>query len=142
MPLELLAFLLLVLVLAVWLIVRHQNLRLRQMQHRERLAAIDRAVDDRSSEGPTTFREGDQEMSDPMTQWKDPSTYINWFRITTLGLAFLLMFGGVGLLTAFIIMPDPEMQRIWSVGLIPMMAGFGLFLFAILSSKLIPKKEN
>ena len=81
-------------------------------------------------------------MSDPMTQWKDPSTYINWFRITTLGLAFLLMFGGVGLLTAFIIMPDPEMQRIWSVGLIPMMAGFGLFLFAILSSKLIPKKEN
>ena len=142
MPLELLAFLVLVLVLAVWLVVRHQNLRLRQMQHRERLAAIDRAVDNRPSEGPTALREGDQEMSDPMTQWKDPSTYVNWFRITTLGLAFLLMFGGAGMLTAFMIVPDPEMQKVWSIGLIPMMAGFGLFLFVLVSAKLVPKKDD
>ena len=54
MPLELLAFLVLVLVLAVWLVVRQQNLRLRHMQHRERLAAIDSG----SAEGPTTVGAG------------------------------------------------------------------------------------
>ena len=137
MPLELLAFLVLVVALAVWLVVRQQNLRLRQMQHRERLAAIDSG----SIEGETPPREGDRSMSDPTMQWKDPSTYTNWFRLTTLGLGFLLMFGGVGMVVAFIIVPDPEMQKVWSIGLIPMMAGFGLVLFAIVSSKLVPRKD-
>ena len=138
MPLELLAFLVLVLVFAVWLIVRQQNLRLRQMRHRERLAAIDKG----SLEGQPPSGEGDPSMSNPAMQWKDPATYVNWFRLTTLGLGFLLMFGGVGMLTAFIIIPDPEMQKLWSVGLIPIMAGFGLLLFAIVSSKLVPKNDD
>ena len=75
-------------------------------------------------------------------QWKDPQTYFAWFRITTLGLAFLLTFGGVGLLVGFIIVPDPELQKLWSIGLIPMMAGFGLFLFALVSAKLLPRQDT
>ena len=59
-----------------------------------------------------------------------------------LGLAFLLMFGGVGLLVSFILVEDPEMRKLWSMGLIPMMTGFGLFLFWGLTTIMLKKKDD
>ena len=144
----LLTILVLALIVAAALVIRQQNLRLRQMRHHERLAAIAGAA----KTGDSTYLEGEQMMSDvttqhspqvdPAAQWKDPSTYTHWLRVSTLGLAFLLMFGGIGMLTAFLIIPDHEMQKLWSVGLIPMMAGFGLLLFSLLSGKLVRNNDD
>lgn len=148
MPVSLIAILALALILATWLVVRQQNLRLRQMRHHERLAALAEAA----KAGQTPSREGDPTMSetttqspattDPAEQWKDPATYTHWFRVTTLGLAFLLLFGGAGMLAAFIIVPDAELQKLWSLGLIPIMAGVGLLLFSLVSGKLTDDTKN
>ncbi|MCZ6506891.1 MAG: hypothetical protein O7A04_02410 [Acidobacteria bacterium] len=137
MALELYALLLIALGAAVWLVLRHQNLRLRQMQHRERLAALEKGL---ATPQPQPH-EGEDTMSDVSTAWKDPATYVTWFRLTTLGLAFLLLFGGTGMLVSFIIVEDPEMRKLWSLGLIPMMTGFGLFLFWVVSSYLLKKDD-
>jgi len=138
MNLELFLILLIAIAIAAWLIVRQQNFRLRQMQHRERLAALEEGL-------PATRErnhEGDQDMSNAAEQWKDPSTYVTWIRFSTLGLAFLLMFGGVGMLVSFIIVEDPEMRKLWSLGLIPIMTGFGLFLFWALTTAMLRKKDD
>jgi hypothetical protein len=138
MPLELLVVIVLALVAGIWLVARQQNLRLRQIQHRERLALLDKGL----REGQPPPHEGEQPMSDTMTQWKDPGTYINWFRLSTLGLAFLLTFGGVGMLTALLIVEDPELRKLWSIGLIPIMTGFGLFLFWRMTTVLMRKEDD
>ncbi|MDH3522538.1 MAG: hypothetical protein OES32_03040 [Acidobacteriota bacterium] len=135
---ELLLFSLIALAVGAWLVVRQQNFRLRQMRHRERLATLEKGLQLEPGNDP----EGDEEMSNVADQWKDPATYVNWFQLTALGLACLMTFGGVGLLVAFIIVEDPEMQKLWSLGLIPIMTGFGLFLFWILSTKILKKQRT
>jgi hypothetical protein len=138
MTIELFWILLIALALAAWLIVRQQNFRLRQMRHRERLAALDKGLHLDPGHDPR----GEDDMSNVAEQWKDPATYINWFQISTLGLACLLTFGGVGMLVSFIIVEDAEIQKLWSLGLIPIMTGFGLFLFWILSSAILKKQRT
>lgn len=138
MSLETLFFLLAALGVAAYLIIRHQNFQLRQIKHRERLAALEKGL-------PVNLehvQQGDPQMSDAAEQWKDPSTYVTWARFSTLGLAFLLMFGGTGLLVSFIIVEDPEMQKLWSIGLIPIMTGFGLLLFWLLTTAMLKSKED
>jgi hypothetical protein len=43
------------------------------------------------------------------------------------------MFGGVGMIVAFLLAWDPELKSIWPVGFIPAMIGVGLLLFYVLS---------
>ena len=45
------------------------------------------------------------------------------------------------MLVSFIIVEDPEMRQLWSLGLIPMMTGVGLFLFWVVSSYLLKKDD-
>lgn len=138
MTFELFLFSLIALAVGAWLVVRQQNFRLRQMRHRERLATLERGL----QLEPGHDREGDEGMSNVAEQWKDPATYINWFQLTTLGLACLLTFGGIGMLVSFIIVEDAEIRKLWSLGLIPIMTGFGLFLFWILSTNILKKQRT
>jgi len=137
MNLESLVFALVAVAAICWLVVRQQNLRLRQMHHRERLAALDKG----HYTPPAAHPEGDPEMSSTSLNG-GTSNATDWFRTTTLGLSFLLMFGGAGLLVAFIVIEDPEMRKLWSIGLIPAMAGFGLFAFWLLGVLMDRNKDD
>jgi hypothetical protein len=119
MTFELFLFSLIALAVGAWLVVRQQNFRLRQMRHRERLATLEKGLQLEPGHDP----EGDEEMSNVAEQWKDPATYVNWFQVS------------------FIIVEDAEIRKLWSLGLIPIMTGFGLFLFWILSTNILKKQR-
>ena len=126
---ELLFILTAALVAAIVLIVRQQNFRRRQLEHRERLAALEK--------GLLTASQGDDDMTTAMTPADAHANRLMWFRLTTLGLGFLLLFGGVGLLVALLIVEDAELRKLWTLGLVPTMTGLGLIAFWLLSRSLV-----
>lgn len=61
-----------------------------------------------------------------------PSTPpIDWVRMISLALGLFFLFTGIGMCTAFLIVQD--FHDVWSIGLIPAMAGIGFLLFYSLS---------
>ena len=126
MPFELTAVLVLAIVAAFWLGFRQQRLQRRKLDHRERLAAIDRGLP-AEPEGDTMTASHTTSAHDLNRQW------IQWFRLVSLALGLLFFFGGAGMLVAFTVIEDPGLAKLWSLGLIPIMAGVGLLLFCILS---------
>lgn len=112
----------------VFLVLRYFRLRHRHMVHLERMAAIDKGVFE-----PTS---GDDEMTEnPSTDAQRIDSF-TWFRITSLGFGLLFLFGGVGVLAGLASVDNDELQSLSTLGLIPIMAGFGLLLFSLVSSRL------
>ncbi len=131
MPIELTILLTAALVAGVWLLVRQQAYRTRLMEHRERLAAIEH--------GETPQPKGDPSMTtETLTPQDAYRRQSQWVRLIAFGLGLLLMFGGTGLFVGFLIIADPELEKLWSIGLVPMMAGFGLLLFSLVARRLFP----
>jgi hypothetical protein len=110
---------------AVFLVLRYLRLRQRQMVHLERLAAIDK--------GLLTPTSGGDDMSDTARDIGARTDSMTWFRVTTMGLGFLFLFGGMGIVSGLLIVEDEGLRTLWSLGLIPLMAGFGLMAFSFLS---------
>ena len=103
-----------------YLVIRHQNLqryRIRlEMIQKERLAAMEKGV--------------------PMPELPDyerpPRAAFAWTsRLSPrwpLGLGAVLIFGGAGTTLALYLSHEPYHNQVWSMGLIPIFVGFGLFL--------------
>ena len=102
----------------VWALGRHQALKVRQMQHEERITALQKGIEIPLQTVP----------ADDATAPSNGSRRV-WFRLTVLGLAMVFFFGGVGLLLAFRLAGEPEVHAAWSMGLIPIMVSIGLLLF-------------
>jgi hypothetical protein len=105
-------------VVFVWAYSRHQALRTRQMQHEERMTALQKGLEIPPAapgvEGPLAAANGARRV---------------WFRLTVLGLALVSFSGGIGLLLAFRLVDEPDFSSMWAMGLIPIMVSVGLFLF-------------
>jgi O-antigen/teichoic acid export membrane protein len=56
-----------------------------------------------------------------------------WFRLVSLCIGLILLFGGIGMTIAFQLAPYGSWDDIETVGAIPAMAGVGLLLFHVLS---------
>jgi hypothetical protein len=62
--------------------------------------------------------------------------------LTILGLALVSFFGGAGFLPAFLLVHDPDLSRMWGVGLIPIMVSVGLFLLWLAAGRELKQLEG
>jgi hypothetical protein len=94
----------------------------REMLHRERLLAMEKGIP--LPEFPTLVEDPSGSLLDYMSvSMKHVAPKL------TLGCGLILSFGGVGVIAAFLIAPDPELHKVWSVGLIPGFIGVGFILY-------------
>ncbi len=107
-----------------------RSVKLRELLHRERMAAIDKGVP--LPEIPA------EEEADPV--WLRPEAErlrAAWLRRVALVLGLFFVFGGLGLCAGFYWAPDRGFHGMWTLGLIPAMSGIGLLLYALIASKLV-----
>ena len=92
----------------------------REMLHRERLLAMEKGIP--LPEFPTLAEEPNGSLLDYLSG----SIVIPKL---ALGCGLILLFGGAGMVAAFVIAPDSELHKVWSVGLIPGFIGVGFVLY-------------
>jgi hypothetical protein len=101
----------------------------REMLHRERLLAMEKGIP--LPEFPTLAEEPSGSLLDYMSgSMKDVMPKL------TLGCGLILVCGGTGLMAAFLIAPDNELHKVWSVGLIPLFIGVGFILYYVFTRRL------
>ena len=108
--------------------VESRAMKLRELLHIERMAAITNGVP--LPEIPTE--------DEAIPGWVQPEAErlrAVWLRRMALVLGLLALFTGVGMCAGFYWSPDRNFHVMWSLGLIPMMAGVGLLLFVVIASK-------
>ena len=116
----------------IWLLRRKRveanSLRLRELVHQERLAAIEKGVP--LPELPS------EEESDPI--WLRPEAErmrANWLRRIALLLGLFFLFGGLGVCVGFYFAPDRSFHVMWTIGFIPALSGIGLLLYTEFASR-------
>ncbi len=113
-------------VLVAWALVvwgnylRQKNqLHLRQIIHQQRLEAMEKGL-------PVPSDSLD-DVLEPGREPRSPAQAIAAYRMGALLVGLLFLFSGIGMMLAFAGVED--MVEIWSIGLIPAMAGVGLLIF-------------
>lgn len=110
-----------------------KRLRLRQMIHQERMAAMDKEVQVPALD--ETIERSLLATASPAPPRTGASAKgVLWLRLTSLCFGWFLLLTGLGIAGAFSLVMDRDMREIWAVGFIPAMAGIGLLLFYYLSS--------
>jgi hypothetical protein len=104
---------------------RHEE---REMLHRERMLAMEKGIP--LPEFPTLAEEPEGSLLDYVS-----GSTKNVIPKMTLGCGLILVFGGVGMVAAFLIAPDPDMHQVWSAGLIPGFIGIGFILYYLLTRR-------
>ena len=99
-----------------------ERLQLREMIHRERMAAIEKNM-------PLEGIHLEDATMPEVTVTSSRTDTIAWIRFTALFLGLAFFFGGIGMSVGFRIAPEPDFNDIWSIGLIPTLTGFGLLIF-------------
>ena len=103
-----------------------------EMVHRERIEAMQQGLPvPELSEVPTTGSGASVRIS---------RHSIHWFRAVSLALGLFFLFIGIGMCFAFSI--GEEFRDVWTIGMIPAMAGIGLLLFYALSRTLATSIED
>ena len=117
----------------VWYLRRRaieaRSLKLRELLHSERLAAIDKGV-------PLPEIPLDEE-ADPV--WLRPEAErmrAAWLQRAALVLGLFFLFGGIGICAGFYWAPDRGFHDMWTIGMIPAMSGVGLLLYAVIASRI------
>lgn len=108
--------------------IESRALKLRELLHRERMAAIDKGV-------PLPEIPSDEEA---IPEWMRPEAErlrAAWLQRIALVLGLLALFTGIGMCGGFYWSPDRGFHLMWTLGLIPAMAGVGLLLYAAVASK-------
>ena len=104
-----------------------ERIKLREMIHRERMAAIEKNL-------PIETLDQEEGMLPQTATTDSRHTSITWLRLTALFLGLAFFFGGIGMAIAFHVAPERGFNQIWSIGLIPALTGFGLLIFYFMTS--------
>jgi hypothetical protein len=108
-------------------------LRLREISHTERMAAMERnlPVPEADTAGiDALLGEGDDRAT---TSDSINRVGVQWLRIVALAVGLTCLFGGLGILPGFYYLADEEASGMWPIGLIPIFIGVGLLIFVRLS---------
>lgn len=104
----------------------NSRLKVSEMIHRERIEAMQQGLPvPEAPQVPTTVSDASVRIS---------RLSIHWFRAVSLALGLFFLFTGMGMCLAFSVVED--FREIWSIGMIPAMAGIGFLLFYGLSRDL------
>ena len=99
-----------------------ERLQVRQMLHRERLAALEKGL-------PIDEIKLEDSAIPELGVSAGRSETVAWMRFTALFLGLAFFFGGIGMSVGFRVAPEPGFNGIWSLGLIPTLTGLGLLIF-------------
>ena len=118
---------------------RAKLLRLREIMHQERMAAMERGLPAPEADAAKI----EALLADDGGAGTNPDRMgragVQWVRLAALALGLTCLFGGAGMMPGFYFVPDPEASGLWPLGLIPILIGVGLLLFVRLSSGLAEK---
>lgn len=112
-------------------------LRLREMLHKERMAAMERDLhvpDGDATRIESLIADGG---GAPVDSHRLSSAGVRWIRLVALALGLTGVFGGIGVMPGFYYLADPEASGMWTLGLIPLLIGTGLLLFVPLSRGMV-----
>jgi hypothetical protein len=114
---------------AIWLIRKRsreqQLLRVREMLHRERLAAIEAGT-------PLPEIPDLGEPAEWLTEEADRVRAL-WLRRSALIIGLVSVATGAGMCAAFYWAPDRGFYEMWTIGLIPVLAGAGFLLYFLVA---------
>lgn len=118
---------------------RAKLLRLREILHQERMAAMERDLPAPEADAARI----ESLLADDGGAGANPDRMgragVQWVRLAALGLGLTCLFGGAGMMPGFYFVPEPEASGLWPLGLIPILIGVGLLLFVRLSKGLAEK---
>lgn len=120
---------------SIWRRHLHQAklLRLREISHTERMAAMERDLPvPQSDPAGIGALLGDVERTDTTPDLVSRAG-VRWVRFVALALGLTSLFGGLGALPGLYYLADQEASGMWPIGLIPVMVGVGLLIFVLLS---------
>lgn len=106
------------------LVRERTRVRLREMAHRERLAALERQV--------PLPELADLDETRDTSPWADPTMQPVLLGRLALGFGLLALFLGAGICIGFWMSGSPNRHADWSIGLIPAMGGIGLLVYWVL----------
>jgi hypothetical protein len=131
---------------AAGIVQRHlreaKKLRLREIIHEERIKAMDTnsqlpvAEEDRLNQFLGDFSAPDEPAP------RNPAAVIVWVRLAALLLGLAGLFGGVGTAIGLSATSDPDINGVWSLGLIPTFIGVGLLVFYRMSRRMVPSEAR
>lgn len=114
---------------AFWLVRKRaleaKTMQLREMLHQERLMAIKEGVP--LPEIP--------DLEEPLSAWltlEAEQVRATWLRRLSLIVGLVAVTTGVGMCAAFYWAPDRGFHGMWTLGLIPMLAGVGFLLYCLI----------
>lgn len=116
----------------VWYLRRRaleaRALKLRELLHRERLAAIDKGV-------PLPEIPAEEEVTPTWLRPEGERVRAAWLRRLALILGCAALFSGIGMCLGFYWSPDRGFHVMWTLGLIPAMGGIGFLLYVFLTRR-------
>jgi len=117
-------------------------IRLREMVHVERMAALERNL----SLPESTVQEIESALSSgshsPVIQVGSDSSALRWIRFASLAFGLIGLFGGIGTAVGLYLVPDHDVQGTWPLGSIPVFMGVGLLLFVRLTRRIAETPRN
>jgi len=108
--------------------LEERALKLRELVHRERMAAIDKGV-------PLPEIPADDEIGPAWLQPEAERVRSAWLRRLALIVGLLALFVGLGMCVGFYWAPARGFHDMWTLGFIPAMGGVGLLLYAAVAPK-------
>lgn len=111
--------------------LRDRNrMRLREMIHQERIAAMQN-----NQPLPETANGTFERPSRLLGTVPTFAQSIHWARLAALGLGLFTAASGLGMMVAFRRVADTELNRIWAIGFLPLFAGLGLLVFYLITAR-------
>ena len=114
-----------VVLIVIWHLRSKRRMEQRALIHQERMKAIEKGVP--LPEFPDLSEEAKMEQFNKI--FSPPKLNPRW----PLGVGALIAMGGTGYLVAMMLSNDPELAKLWSLGLIGVFVGVGLFLYYFLT---------
>ena len=108
-------------------LVEKSRMKRQEIAHQERIIAMEKGI-------PLDQLEQGQDFSvDAYSQPRSQKSALVWVRLATLCMGLIFLAAGVGICISLALVPEPEANELWSLGIIPGLVGIGLLLFYGLS---------
>jgi hypothetical protein len=112
--------------------VEQRQLKMREIVHRERMAALEKGV-------PLPEIPVDDEADPAWLRPEAERLRSAWLRRIATMLGLLALFAGLGMCAGFYWSPDRGFHGMWTLGLIPAMSGVGLLLYAVVAPRSVDR---
>ncbi len=117
-------------------------LRLRELVHAERMAALERDLPLPESSTSEVEIALSGNTNSHLIRIGSEYAVFGWVRFVSLAIGLIGLFGGIGTMAGFYLVADDDVQAIWPLGLIAVFFGLGMLLFVRLTRGTIEQSQR